>query len=200
VQLYLLNGASADKLVVGIPTYGRAFKLVDADQSELGSPAEGPAEAGKATREQGYLAYYEICEKIAKDDWTVDRPDPDAVGPYAWSSSTREWVGYDDEDTVARKANFVNDNQLGGIMFWSIDNDDFRGTCTGRKYPLIEAAKAALLGIPLPEITSQPSTQSNRIGSSSDSSKSTTTSKSVYFNIVSKTQVRFCNLIVTFIY
>lgn len=35
---------------------------------------------------------------------------------------------------------------LGGIMFWSIDNDDFRGSCHNRPYPLIEAGKEALLG------------------------------------------------------
>jgi chitinase len=60
VQLYLRNGASPDKLVVGIPTYGRAFKLVSDDATDIGSPADGPAEAGKATREKGYLAYYEV--------------------------------------------------------------------------------------------------------------------------------------------
>ena len=30
-------------------------------------------------------------------------------------------------------------------MFWSIDNDDFRGRCSGKPYPLIEAAKEAYL-------------------------------------------------------
>lgn len=35
---------------------------------------------------------------------------------------------------------------LGGIMFWSIDNDDFRGSCHDKPYPLIEAGKEALLG------------------------------------------------------
>lgn len=28
-------------------------------------------------------------------------------------------------------------------MFWSVDNDDFRGTCHGKPFPLIEAAKSA---------------------------------------------------------
>lgn len=43
------------------------------------------------------------------------------------------------------QAEYVNEKGLGGIMFWSIDNDDFRGKCHNRPYPLIEAAKEALL-------------------------------------------------------
>ena len=43
------------------------------------------------------------------------------------------------------QAEYVRDNRLGGIMFWSIDNDDFRGRCSGQPYPLIEAAKEAYL-------------------------------------------------------
>ena len=45
------------------------------------------------------------------------------------------------------QAEYVNEKGLGGIMFWSIDNDDFRGKCHNRPYPLIEAAKEALLGV-----------------------------------------------------
>lgn len=40
----------------------------------------------------------------------------------------------------------MNENNLGGIMFWSIDNDDFRGNCHNKAYPLIEAGKEALFG------------------------------------------------------
>lgn len=64
------------------------------------------------------------------------------MGPYAYKEN--QWVGYDDEDIVREKAKYVNQMKLGGIMFWSIDNDDFRGECHGRPYPLIEAAKEAL--------------------------------------------------------
>lgn len=39
-------------------------------------------------------------------------------------------------------------------MFWSIDNDDFRGDCHGKPFPIIEAAKEALLNaLGISEIT-----------------------------------------------
>ena len=60
VEIYLKNGLSADKLVIGIPTYGRAFKLISRDETDIGRPAQGPAAPGKSTRERGYLAYYEV--------------------------------------------------------------------------------------------------------------------------------------------
>ncbi|KAJ8676113.1 hypothetical protein QAD02_011899 [Eretmocerus hayati] len=143
IKHLIKSGASSGKIVVGIPTYGRSYTLFNEDANALGSPADGPGEEGSATREKGYLAYYEICEGIMSDGWTIEKPNPKAMGPYAYKKN--QWVGYDDEDIVREKAKFVNNNKLGGIMFWSIDNDDFRGKCHGRPYPLIEAAKEAYL-------------------------------------------------------
>lgn len=71
------------------------------------------------------------------------QPNPKSLGPYAYKEN--QWVGYDDEAIARVKAKYVAENGLGGIMFWSIDNDDFRGLCSGKPYPIIEAAKEALL-------------------------------------------------------
>ncbi|KAK5639905.1 hypothetical protein RI129_010716 [Pyrocoelia pectoralis] len=139
INHYLEAGAEESKLVLGIPTYGRSYTLFNSDANDIGAPADGPGEMGDATRENGYLAYYEICEKLKDDGWTVEQPNPKAMGPYAYKEN--QWVGYDDESIVKKKAEFVVERKLGGIMFWSIDNDDFRGTCHGKPYPLIEAAK-----------------------------------------------------------
>uniref|UniRef100_A0A182MSG5 Uncharacterized protein n=1 Tax=Anopheles culicifacies TaxID=139723 RepID=A0A182MSG5_9DIPT len=144
VKFYLKAGADRDKLVLGIPTYGRSYTLYNPDATDIGAPADGPGEQGDATREKGYLAYYEICSSLKDStDWTVVQPNPKAMGPYAYKGN--QWVGYDDEAIARRKAKYVAENGLGGIMFWSIDNDDFRGTCHGKPYPIIEAAKEALL-------------------------------------------------------
>nr|XP_050857845.1 mucin-5AC-like isoform X1 [Vespula vulgaris] len=138
------SGASSEKIILGIPTYGRSYTLFNEDATDLGSPADGPGIEGDDTREKGYLSYYEICESITNsDDWEVVQPNPKAMGPYAFKGN--QWVGYDDVDIVRLKARFINEKNLGGIMFWSIDNDDFRGKCHDRPYPLIEAGKETLL-------------------------------------------------------
>lgn len=144
VKYYLKEGADRDKLVLGIPTYGRSYTLLNEESTEIGSPTDGPGDQGDATREKGYLAYYEICQSLKEDEgWTVVQPNAKAVGPYAFKGN--QWVGYDDEQIVRRKGEYVVANGLGGIMFWAIDNDDFRGACFGKPYPLIEAAKEAML-------------------------------------------------------
>ncbi len=132
-------------MVLGIPTYGRSYTLVNPDAHQIGSPTDGPGAKGPGTKEDGYLAYYEICEAVQDEDgWSVETPYPGVMGPYAHKDKL--WVGFDDEHVVREKAHFVNEESLGGIMFWTIDNDDFRGSCGDRPFPLIEAAKEALFG------------------------------------------------------
>ncbi|XP_008545499.1 mucin-5AC isoform X1 [Microplitis demolitor] len=144
ISYLLKHDVSSDKIILGIPTYGRSYTLFNQDATVIGSPADGPGEEGDATREKGYLAYYEICENVAKsNEWEIVQPNSKAMGPYAFKGN--QWVGYDDENIVRLKSMYVIEKSLGGIMFWSIDNDDFRGKCHDRPYPLIEAAKEALL-------------------------------------------------------
>ena len=85
-----------------------------------------------------------VCEGIEKAEWDVVTTNPGEVGPYAHKDNF--WVGYDDEDMVREKAHYVVEEGMGGIMFWTIDNDDFRGACGDRPFPLIESAKEALYG------------------------------------------------------
>lgn len=60
IKHYLELGADAGKLVLGIPTYGRSYTLFNPEATEMGAPADGPGDMGEATRENGYLAYYEV--------------------------------------------------------------------------------------------------------------------------------------------
>ena len=65
VKFYIKQGASRDKLVLGIPTYGRSYQLVNPDAHEIGSPTDGPGKKGPGTKEDGYLAYYEVIKDLS---------------------------------------------------------------------------------------------------------------------------------------
>lgn len=47
--------------MIGMPTYGRSFTLVDPSKFDIGAPASGGGTAGKYTSEAGFMAYYEVC-------------------------------------------------------------------------------------------------------------------------------------------
>ncbi|XP_017890421.1 acidic mammalian chitinase-like [Ceratina calcarata] len=141
VQYWLSEGASADKLILGVPSYGRSFTLANPGNNGVGAPASGPGNSGPYTQATGMLGYNEICEKL-RQGWTVRREEQQRV-PYAFSGN--QWVGYDDPTSIAEKANYVLSNGLGGVMMWSIETDDFRGTC-GDKYPLLSTINKILRG------------------------------------------------------
>lgn len=54
------QGAPKEKLMIGMPTYGRSFTLVDSSKFDIGSPASGGGTPGKFTAEAGFMSYYEV--------------------------------------------------------------------------------------------------------------------------------------------
>uniref|UniRef100_A0A7M4EWK2 Acidic mammalian chitinase n=1 Tax=Crocodylus porosus TaxID=8502 RepID=A0A7M4EWK2_CROPO len=149
------NGAPAEKLVVGFPTYGHTFMLSNPSNTAVGAPTSGPGPAGPYTKQTGFLAYYEICTFL-KNGATQAWDTPQDV-PYAYSSN--EWLGYDNQKSFQMKVDWLKQNNFAGAMVWTLDLDDFTGSFCGQGC----AAPAQ----PLPPVTQAPSSGS---GSGSGSS------------------------------
>ncbi|XP_015584800.1 chitotriosidase-1 [Cephus cinctus] len=141
IKFWLKSGAPASKLVLGLPLYGRTFTLAHVTLTKPGSPSAGPGHAGRYTREAGYIGYNEFCEKQFDANWTRVWDKKQKV-PYAYKGN--QWIGYDNERSLAVKIHYAKKLGLAGIMFWSIETDDFRGNCGCGPYPLLKASRTAL--------------------------------------------------------
>ncbi|XP_076659481.1 chitinase-3-like protein 1 [Halictus rubicundus] len=157
VRYWLSKGAPADKLVVGIPSYGRSFTLANPGNNDVGAPTTGAGAAGPYTRQPGMLGYNEICESMRQGGWTVRRQNEQRV-PYAVKGNL--WVGYDDVESVGEKCDYINKLNLGGVMLWSVETDDFRGIC-GPKYPLLTKMNEVLRGRVFSDSQSPPNPPTN---------------------------------------
>ncbi|XP_016531222.1 acidic mammalian chitinase-like isoform X3 [Poecilia formosa] len=133
------QGAPLEKLLVGFPAYGRTFRTSSA-ASGVAAPASGAASAGSYTREAGIFSYYEVCTFL--DEATTHWIEEQKV-PYAVKGS--EWVGFDNKQSYAIKAQYVKDNNYGGAFVWAVDLDDFSGQFCGQgNYPLIGYLRSQL--------------------------------------------------------
>lgn len=62
-----IGGAPANKIVLGIPTYSRTWKLEEeskVDEFPITENIDGPGDPGPLTKESGLLSYPEICNKL----------------------------------------------------------------------------------------------------------------------------------------
>lgn len=84
---------------------------------------------------------FQLCEKFERELWNIYYDDISKV-PYAVQG--RNWISFDDVDSLTIKIEYALKFNISGAMIWSIETDDFRGTCSDGKYPLLRAVNRAL--------------------------------------------------------
>ncbi|KAH9945514.1 glycoside hydrolase superfamily [Amylocystis lapponica] len=112
---YLDNGASANKITMGIPLYGRAFE----ETTGIGAPYNG---IGPGTTQAGIYSYSDLPLSGAQ----VFENHTD-ISSYSYDSSKQELVSYDTPAIATVKAQYVVNNGLAGSMFWDLSTDKVGG-------------------------------------------------------------------------
>ncbi len=115
IQDYLDAGVPAEKIVMGVPFYGHVWKSVGYTNDGLYQPSEG---AAKGKYEEGSLLYTEIVSDYLptyKRSWSSE-----SQVPWLYNINTARFVSYDDPQSIAAKAGYAKDKNLGGIMIWEL--------------------------------------------------------------------------------
>ena len=95
MEHYISQGVRPDKIVVGMPLYGRAFENTDG----LGRPYSG---VGEGTWENGVFDYKKLPIEGA-----TEHEDHDAGASYCYHAGMRKLVSYDTVPLARRKAEFI---------------------------------------------------------------------------------------------
>lgn len=136
VQYWIENGASPEKLILGISSAGHLYTLENPQNHDLKSrKSAATAITDRISSTPGSLAFYEICNNTKNNGWKIERDSGHRIDLYAYRDN--RWVSFDDVTNVRAKAKYIRDMNLGGGMIWTLDFDDFTGSCECGKYPLL---------------------------------------------------------------
>ncbi|OCH95180.1 glycoside hydrolase [Obba rivulosa] len=119
VNWYISRGVARNKLILGIPLYGRSFMNTDGP----GQPYQG---IGSGSWEQGVYDYRALPPPGAH----VLR-DQQAGASWSYNYQTKEMVSYDDEAVGQWKGEYIRNEGLGGSMFWELSGDKESGPRDG---------------------------------------------------------------------
>lgn len=101
ISAHITAGMPVERLVSGIPFYGRFCKELQGNHS------------------------YDKIKKLS--DYTRQW-DPFARAPYLSDNSGNVVCSYEDEESIRHKCEYIHEMGLLGAMYWEYDNDDMEGT------------------------------------------------------------------------
>lgn len=126
-EFWVNRGASRSKLNVGLSLYGRSYTLLRPESHGFDAPATGTGPGGDSG-----VSYPWVCQFLKEGATPV--LDDESQAPYAYKNLT--WVGYDDLNSIRSKVVWTMARSFGGVMTFSLSQDDADGVCGQGAFPI----------------------------------------------------------------
>jgi len=126
LQTYLARGVSPDKLLMGVPFYGRAVEGV---ANVNGGLFQGFSSIPMGTWDDastgatGMFDYADIATHYLNQSGIDSYRDAEAKVPWLHAPASGLFLSYDDPISLTHKKEYIAANQLGGVMIWEMSSD-----------------------------------------------------------------------------
>lgn len=142
-QAWIDAGFPASQINMGVPFYGRSLTtqtdmttsqsmeapftkpipVGDSNDALWTDPCEREASYSgvwkyKNLREQGVVDQY----GRARAPW-IRKFDRESQTPWLFNPSTKQFISYDDKESLRLKVDYAKQKQLGGVMLWALNQD-----------------------------------------------------------------------------
>lgn len=111
VKSWLNAGLPADKLVVGIPFYGYVYTVSKNTNNGLYQTHSQGRSLGFDVIKNDYLSNPEYLKNFHAESLVP------------WLYNGRKFISYDDSHSIALKAEYIREKNLGGAMIWELSQD-----------------------------------------------------------------------------
>lgn len=115
VDYYRAHGVPAGKIVVGVPFYGRGYRVTSDSSDGLYQPYSGTYPVGD---------WRTIKAKLLGDPQWRQHWHPGAGSPWLFNAKKHVFVSYEDPRSIAIRARFAHDRGLRGVFTWELAGDD----------------------------------------------------------------------------
>ncbi len=126
VQYMISKNIPKDKLLFGIPFYGKEFNAAG-----LYLPQKGETD----------LLYSDVADSLSNNNWIYYWDNTSEV-PYLINNSSTGFITYDDTASIRIKTQYAVDQGLGGVMIWALGQD----MLPDGKQPLLETIGSVING------------------------------------------------------
>ncbi|KAI3651890.1 hypothetical protein MP228_003193 [Amoeboaphelidium protococcarum] len=152
IQYYIKNGMPSNKICMGAALYGRGWNGVGSQNNGLyqkfTSVPKGTWDDASSGN-TGVFDYKDLLTKMSTGGY-IRHWDDKAKAPYVYNSGTQQMISYEDMDSIKAKVSYIQQQKLGGIMFWELSGD------TKDDKSLVGTAHTALQGTSPSIGTTQP--------------------------------------------
>lgn len=111
VKSWINAGFPKEKIVMGIPFFGKQYNMVNVWNNGLYQTFNGGSS----------LSYADIVSKYLNKQGFIRYYHSESMVPWLYNGTT--FISYEDEESIGYKAEYIKLNGLGGAMIWELKQD-----------------------------------------------------------------------------